>query len=129
MTRPVLDYSQRRPSATRFAGYDPDEPIAGFYRMRLRSGGVFVGVRIWHGAPLDPVDGTELDRSHRWQAQANGRPINLERVWPACACEPIGSAEYAFLVAQQAWGEEHAPDSPQADPTRRIDPLSCPVPF
>ena len=45
-----------------------DTPIPGFYRMRLRSGGQPVGVRVWFGPPADPVTGEELDRSWRWQA-------------------------------------------------------------
>ncbi len=129
MTRPFVDYTRRQSVAGTFAGFDADQPMTGHYRMRLRSGGVFVGIRVWHGAPLDPIDGTELDRAHRWQAQANGRAIDLERVWPKCADEPITPAEYAYLIAQQAWGAEHAPDSPQADPMRRINPLTAPTPF
>lgn len=127
MVRQHLDYSERRQPAAGFSGYDPDVPQAGFYRFRLRSGGMMVGVRIWHGAPLDPVTGEELDRSHRWNAAVNGRPIDLERVWPACARNPSNAEEYAFLSAQQDWGERHAPDAPQADPTRRVDPINSPI--
>lgn len=129
MTRARHDYSRGQDAARRFDGFDPDQPIAGHYRMRLRSGGVFVGIRIWFGAPLDPIDGSELDRSHRWQAQANGRPIDLDRVWPKCAADPISPQEYAYFAAQQRWGEDQAPDSPQADPTRKVDPLRAPIPL
>lgn len=128
MSRSGLVYSDRR-APVKGEGFNPDTPVAGFYRMRLRSGGMLVGVRIWHGAPLDPVTGEELDRSHRWCAAVNGRPYDLERVWPACAREPSTAEEYAFLGAQQTWGERHAPDSPQADPTRRIDPIASPILF
>lgn len=126
--RPLIDYSKRGARAAG-QGFDPDQPVAGFYRMRLVSGGVFVGIRIWHGRPLDPVTGEELDRSLRWQAQANGEMIDLARVWPQCARDPIDAREYAYLIQQQRWGERQAPDSPQADPTRRADPLSSPILF
>lgn len=127
--RAHLDYAVRRASAHAFAGYDPETPVAGFYRMRLRTGAVFVGIRIWHGPPHDPVTGEEMDRSHRWQATANGRPIDLSRVWPKCAAHQIDQAEHDYLAAAQAWGVEHAPDSPQANPTQRINPLTAPPPF
>jgi len=127
MVRARLDYSQR--SEFRAVGFDPDEPIAGYYRMRLRSGAAFCGIRIWHGAPLDPVTGEEMDRSHRWQAQANGEPIDLERVWPKCAADPVDEAEHQYLCGVQAWAKKNAPDSPQANPMRRINPLTAPTPF
>ncbi len=127
--RAMLDYTANRAIKRTFAGHDPDQPVAGLFRMRLRTGGVFVGVRIWFGAPHDPVTGEEMDRSHRWQAEANERPTALDRAWPKCAGEPIGREEYAYLVAQQRWGEVNAPDSPQANPAKRINPLTAPTPF
>lgn len=125
--RDRLDYSQRHD--VQAVGFDPDTPVAGYYRMRLRSGGALVGVRIWHGAPLDPVTGEVMDRSYRWQALANGAPIPLERVWPKCAAEPIALSEYQYLSSVQAWAKQHAPNSPQANPLIRINPLTAPTPF
>lgn len=127
MSRARLDYSQRQ--EVQATGFNPDLPIAGFYRMRLRSGAAFCGIRIWHGAPADPVTGEELDRSHRWQALANNAPINLDRVWPKCADDPINADEYRHLCAVHQWAKENAPDSPQANPMKRIDPLTAPLPF
>lgn len=125
--RAPLIYSERRALAGPVQGFDPDQPIAGFYRMRLTRGGHPVGIRIWYGAPLDPVTGEELDRSHRWQATANGRPFDLERAWPRCADDPITEAEHDHLCRVQAWGEAHAPDSPQANPERPVDLLRAPI--
>lgn len=99
-------------------------PIAGFFRFRLHSGAVFGGVQIWHGPPADPVTGEELDRSWRWQARFNGEDIDLDRVWPACAANPITAAEYRQFIKAQAWARKHAPDSAHAERGRRIDPLS-----
>lgn len=128
MTRRGLIYSERR-APVKADGFNPDVPVEGFYRMRLVSGGVFVGIRIWFGLPLDPVTGEEMDRSPRWQAQANGAAIDLERVWPRCAGDPISIGEYAYLTSLQTWGEQAMPESPIADPTRRVDPLSSPILF
>ena len=116
------------PSRT-FDGYSADAPEAGFYRFRLRSGGAMVGVRIWHGAPLDPLTGEKLDRSPRWQAEVNGHYEELERVWPMCARSPISEAEYRNLSNMQSWAKQNAPDSALANPQRRADPLSTPMLF
>ena len=51
----ALDRSARQIAARDFAGFDADKPAAGFYRTRLVSGGMPVGIRIWFGAPFDPV--------------------------------------------------------------------------
>lgn len=128
MSRAPRNLNQRT-SAEPFEGFDPDTPVVGFYRMRLRSGAVPVGIRVWFGPPKDPVTGEEMDRSHRWQAEANGAPIDLARVWPGCARDPVSPQEYAYLSTLQAWGEANAPDSPQADPTRPVDLLTAPLPF
>lgn len=132
MTRGRLDYSA--PSVAidpRSTSVDAETPVAGFFRMRLRSGGVLVGIQIFYGAPHDPVTGEEMDRSHRWQARANGKPIDLDRVWPSCAREPVTAQEYDYLTSLQGWAERNAPDSAIADPHRKIDllDLHTPVPF
>ncbi len=129
VSRALLVYGERHQPVRTFGGHDPDSPVAGYYRMRLRSGGIYVGIRIWYGPPLDPVDGTELDRSYRWQATANGQEIPMDRVWPKCADDGIDKAEHDYLKATQAWAQQHAPDSPQANPTQRINPLTAPTPF
>lgn len=129
MARQHIDYTAPRYPVPTYEGANPDVPTAGFYRMRLRSGGVPVGVRIWFGAPLDPVTGEEMDRSHRMQAEINGTYAEMDRVWPRCAGEPIDEAEYRHLCATQAWAKQHAPDSALAQPTRKVDPLSSPLLF
>lgn len=127
MTRAALLYDRTHAFAPA-TGHDVDLPVAGLYRMRLRSGGVAVGVRIWHGPPLDPVTGETMDRSWRWQAAVNGAPIDIERVWPACADDPIDQSEHDHLAGLQAWGRA-AGHAAIADPTRRLDPLSSPILF
>lgn len=128
MSRAPLDYTARQAPAAG-QGFDPDTPVAGFYKLRMRSGGVPVGIRIWWGQPLDPIDGSVLDRSYRFNATANGQPIDLDRVWPKCADAPITEAEATYLATLQAWGEANAPDSALADPTKRVDLLTAPLPF
>jgi len=129
MARQHIDYRAPQYPVRTYEGIDPDKPVAGFYRMRLRSGGAYVGARIWHGAPLDPLTGEEMDRSHRWQAHINGAYAEMDRVWPRCAGEPIDEAEYRHLCATQQWAQQHAPDSALAQPTRKIDPNTSPILF
>jgi len=130
MSRAVMDYSAARVAPT-VEAFDPDReadaPVAGFYRAKLNARGVAVGIRIWFGQPLDPVTGEELDRSLRWQAQCNGRPIEMDRVWPQCGRQPIDADEYAYLSRLQDWGEQHAPSSPEADPRKPINWLTAPL--
>lgn len=128
MTRADFVYGAQHAAPTATQGFDPDAPIAGYYRMRLRSGGVFVAIRIWFGPPRDPLTGEVMDRSHRWQATANGKPIDLERVWPQCAADPIDEAEARHLIKLQRWGQETG-HAALADPTRKINPLTTPMQF
>lgn len=130
MVRDSTPYAQMG-GATAFRGVDVSAPVAGFYRCRLRSGGVIGGVRLWFGPPHDPVTGEELDRSHRWQAEFDGEPVNFDQVWPACAASPISESNYRALVARREWARRNAPGSAHADPRKRYDPLddSTPLPL
>lgn len=132
MTRAHRSYTDRATGPVHVPGaVDVTTPVAGFFRFRLHGGAVRGGVRIWYGPPLDPVTGEELDRSWRWQAEFDGEPIPFDRVWPACAGEPITEQEYQRFVARKRWAEQHAPDSAYADRAKRHDPLSSssPLPF
>lgn len=129
MTRRVsVPYADREVKAVFVEGAMPImEPVAGFYRMKLSGGGVAVGIKLWNGPPYDPIDGTELDRSWRWQAHVNGKPIDFDRVWPKCVGQPIDAAEYEYLSSLQAWGEANAPNSPEANPHKSINWLTAPL--
>lgn len=131
MSRDGTLYARMVATASAFAGQDVSTPTAGFYRHKLRSGGIVGGVRIWFGPPHDPVTGEELDRSHRWQAEFDGQPVDFDDVWPACAGSPISETDYRAYVARRAWAAENAPTSAFANPKRRYDPLSTnnPLPF
>lgn len=106
-----------------------DIPEAGCYRTKLVRNGPWCGVRIWHGAPADPESGELLDRSHRWQAEINGNPCDVDQVWPYVAGRPITEAEYRYLVALSKHAKAWDPALPEAKPTQPINPLTAPVPF
>lgn len=112
-----------------------DEPVAGFYTIRLMRGGIMVPVRLYFGQPV--IDGERQDRPARWCAIVNGTsarnfygvtglligrvPHDVERVWPWCARNPISRDEYRFLLRRAAWARQHAPDHPAARPWETID--------
>lgn len=129
MTRAHRTYGERSAPTRTFEGFDASTPVAGYYRFKLRSGGVFGVVRIWHGPPHDPVTGEELDRGWRWQAMFNDEAIDVERVWPACAKHPATETDYRRAIARQRWAQEHAPGTAYADPRAKYDPLSAPMPI
>lgn len=130
MTRSATPYAQMG-SATTFHGLDVTRPVEGFYRFKLVSGGVWGGVEIRYGAPLDPITGEELDRCWRWMAFFEGELVDWDRVWPQCAGDPITEDEYRRYCARAKWAQENAPDSAYADRRKRHDPLarSTPLPF
>lgn len=101
-----------------------DEPVAGFYRWRYRSGAPDVGVLIWHGPPHEPWTGEEMDRAPRWQATVNGRYIEFERVWPGCSGDPIDEGDYLFLLSAEAWAVENDPNDPFASVREPVDWLN-----
>jgi hypothetical protein len=127
MTRAALTYNERREHRT-FEGFDPDTPVAGHYRFRMRSGGVSVGVRIVYGPPHDPVTGEEMDRGWRWQAFVNEALTDMARVWPACADTACTADEYRYLCTLQDWGAANGHVA-IADPRKRLDPLDIPQLF
>lgn len=123
MTRDDTLYSSMRGGGKAF-GFDPSTPVPGFYRMRLGAGQLRIGIRLWYGPPHDPVTGEELDRSWRFQAQADdGEFLDMERVWPACAKDRISEADFIARQGRTAWAQQAAPESAYADRRHKYDPL------
>ena len=101
--------------------YHVDTPTPGFYAMRLVRNGPLCPVRIWFGPPHDPVTGEELDRSHRYQAELNGKPAEIDRVWPWCTKHQITETEYRYMLDVHTWATEHAPKEPEAQPRQPVN--------
>lgn len=87
----------------------------GFYRIRLTSGGRFVGLKVWYGPPPDPDhSGAVLDRSPRWQYRLGKGEVksahaehDLEKaIWSSR--ETIDAAEYAYLLEVVDWDDQAA---------------------
>lgn len=105
-----------------------DVPQAGFYQTKLIKGGVWVAVRIWWGFPTSLEADETTDRLPGWNAERDGEPVDVFQVWPDCSDEPIPDSEYAFMLARAAHDRIHNPNSPYANPRRRIDPMTAPLP-
>lgn len=127
--RAPATYRAPHPTAAPASGFSVETPTAGWYRYHLVKGGSPVAIKVWFGPPHDPVTGEELDRSYRWQASCNGELIDLSQVWPMCGRDPIDEAEARYLIGLQAWARQHAPNSPQADPRKKIDLLDPSTPL
>lgn len=129
--RDATRYADMARTGTAPRGQDVSKPVPGCYRFKLRSNGIVGAVRIWFGPPHDPVTGEEMDRSHRWQAEFLGEPVDFDDVWPGCAGQRIKSEEYRALTMRREWAAKNAPNSAFANPRRRYDPLSSnePLPF
>ncbi len=105
-----------------------DAPVPGYFVLRLVSGGAQVAGRIHRtccctvngGDAQDahPWDGT-CDRYPRMEAEINGRPAEVDRVWTSG--QDIDEAEYNYLIADREHARRHRPDSPEANPHQAID--------
>ena len=129
MTRAALKYNRRPIDPNRvWTGIDADIPTAGTYRIHLRRDGAPCAVRIWFGAPIDPATGEPMSetRGDRWQATLGGAPVEIERVWPACAGKPISAEEHDRLAAR-AFTQDT--DDPFFDQRKPVDLRTAPPPF
>lgn len=103
-------------------------PRAGYYQMRLVRGGPFVPIRIYQGFPRDPETGEELERGWIWRATLYETEIDIWQAWPMCSGRPISEAEHRYLTALHHHAVAHEPDMAEANPRRRIDPLTVAPP-
>jgi len=102
-----------------------DVPEAGYYKRRFVRGGPWVACQIWFGAPMDPVTGEPLERSHRWQARVDGELVTDEMrvldTWISCAGNPISPEEYERMIAKSGDAVYSEPTAPEANPRNRVD--------
>ena len=73
----------------------------------------------WYAA----IDGAVQEPSHPDPALAEG----VFRVWHYG--HATTDSEHAFLLARSRWARIHAPDSPEANPTRPINVAALPPAF
>ena len=115
----------------------------GFFLIhRDRASRVDIPVKIWFGAPTDPVTNELLDRSHRWQIMVgttlleDDEPMrigglwirDIADLWPACGRHRIDELEYDYRLARHDWAAEYDPTDPHGEIGGRIDPMTCALP-
>ena len=107
-----------------------DNPQPGYFRLRLRRGGVASVAVITHNLPRDPATGETLtERSRLWEVFIDGLPIGRPSPNPQTAGvfsvwglgTQISKTEHDEHVKRAAWMREHRPDMPESDPMRRVD--------
>lgn len=89
-----------------------DEPVEGFYATRLVKDGPLVTVKIWQ------VD-TEW-----WHVEIDGKPgtvVDLYRVWPGCAKQPLTVGEYDTMRRRANMATVFAPNHPLSNPRKKVD--------
>ncbi len=104
-------------------------------RMKRRSGGAWVAAKI-HRTCHCTINGGDESASHAWrmtcdrypqlEAEIDGRPADVERVWTSG--EDIDEAEYRYLLDDRAHARLYRPESPEANPFKRIDFDTLPAP-
>jgi hypothetical protein len=116
-------------------------PKPGFYVMRCRRGGPIAPAIICQLCPMvlpqpNAVDSPHpedwcrpLDRSPVLQAQINGKPVPIDRVWTSRSLRPISASEYAFRIGPlQQWARS-GPTMPEAHPNRPVNLATLPPLF
>lgn len=101
-----------------------------YYRTRIVKGGPIVGLKIWHGYPIDPDTGEVLtERPALWRAEVNGEPVPINDVAPQFADgtgdsirgDECDEDEYLFLASDAKWASKYSPQDPAAKPRERIN--------
>ncbi len=108
-----------------------DQIEAGFYEIRLVSGGPPVAARITYGPPDDPITGEPLDRSWRHRLFILGEEVDdLDRLWNvAITGKRIDEARHEYLIQTHRWEVDNRPDLPAASPRQRVNLGRTPLLF
>ena len=116
-------------------------PLPGFYVTRWRRGTPLVPALICQLCPMvipqpTTVDGPNpaewcrpLDRSPRFGALIDGKPVAIDRVWTSRSLRPVSREEYAFRIGPlRRWARAN-PGMPEARPERPVDLAALPPLF
>ena len=105
-------------------------------QIKLVRGGVWLPARI-HRTCHCTLNGGDESAPHPWrdtcdrypqlEAEINGRPASVDRVWTSG--EEIDEAEYRYLMDDRAHARAHRPDSPEANPRQAVDFDTLEPPF
>ena len=116
-------------------------PQPGFYVMRLRAGAPLVPAIVYQLCPMVVPQPTTvsgpcpdewcrpLDRSRRYEAQLDGKRVDLDRVWSARSLRPVSRAEFEFRSGPlRRWARENL-SAPEAWPEKPVNLNAIPPLF
>lgn len=112
-------------------------PRVGLYRASLVQGGALVPVALCWGCPwidpsfdADPEDWcAPADRGWRLRWYECGVEEALPDHWFPLYGTPLSAEDYALEVNKARWDRKYAPTAPMANPRKRVDLGSIPLPF
>jgi hypothetical protein len=107
-------------------------PEPGFYVMRLRAGAPLVPVLIYQLCPMVIPQPTSvagphaddwcrpLDRSPRHEARADGKRVDIDKVWTARSLRRVSREEFEFRTGPlRRWARQNG--APEATPSVSVD--------
>jgi hypothetical protein len=107
-----------------------DQPQPGYYRTRQVRGGPWMPVVIRFEVSPDPdFPDNPMDRGPVWSCEVGGEYADAFEIWPYVHQEPISKSEFSYMIAANAWADEYAPLSPEANPRATIDHHTIPSIF
>ena len=124
--QPVDDLAWWRAALAGEAPLITEEPQAGYYKRRLVKGGPFVPVEFWTVRQYD--DAGDLTDDVKTMCSVDGWVVDAVDNWTYCAAQPIPKAEFDYLTKVSAYAKLNDRREPLANPRKRIDPLSFPLP-
>ncbi len=100
-----------------------DQPVPGFYSVRLRRGAAPCVAEIRWEQPLDPVTGETLDRSYRYTVRINGVFFYDDAtLWKVHDYgRPISRVVHDNHIDRARWALRYDPENPICNPLRRAD--------
>jgi hypothetical protein len=114
-------------------------PRLGFYVMRLRRGAPLVPALIYQVCPMvmpqpSAVNGPNaeewcrpLNRSPRFGALVDGKPVAVDRVWTSRSLRPVSPEEYTFRTGRlRRWARAH-PGCRKTRPEKPVDLALLPL--
>jgi hypothetical protein len=110
---------------------DISRPRASWWLMRIvKDGPSTVPARIYW---TDAEPGEPSNKLDRWPlpflaAEIAGKVADIDDIWSRRGVE-IDEQEFNYRMADMNYARDHAPAEPIANPTRKVDIRSVPIPF
>lgn len=109
-------------------------PRPGYWAARLAKNAPEIGIAIlWEVTPDPYVPQNSMDRSPVVTGYINGKEVDCANWSPdhrlnTMRRRPITKAEYDWLLADRRWATAHEPESPEANPFRKIEKVKASPP-